>query len=61
MEQVLKTIDELPSDEKQKALSKMLENSANLNPAMRTKLMDEVIKNINQMAPEERDKFLAGL
>ena len=60
MEEMLKTMDQLPDDEKQKLLSKMLENSENLNPAVRAKLMDEMIKNLNQMPPEEREKFLAG-
>jgi mRNA-degrading endonuclease RelE of RelBE toxin-antitoxin system len=60
MEEMLKTMDQLPDDEKQKLLSKMLENSENLNPAVRAKLMDEMIKNLNQMAPEEREKFVAG-
>jgi Mg/Co/Ni transporter MgtE len=61
MEQMLKTLDSLPNDERQKVLAKMLENSDNVNPAMRSKLMDEMIKNINEMPPEEREKFLAGL
>ena len=61
MEQMLKTLDDLPNEERQKVLAKMLENSDNANPAMRNKLMDEMIKNINEMAPEEREKFLAGL
>ena len=61
MEQILKTMDDLPPDEKQKILASMLENSENLNPTMRSKLMDEMVKNINQMPQEEREKFLAGL
>ena len=61
MEQMLKTLDDLPNDEKQKVLAKMLENSENLNPAMKSKLMDEMVKNLNQMSSEDREKFLAGL
>lgn len=61
MEQMLKTLDELPEEEKQKVLAKMLENSEDLNPSIRNKLMDEMVKNINQMPPREREKFLAGL
>ncbi len=58
---MLKTMDELPPEERQKVLAAMLENSEDLNPAMRTKLMDEMVKNMNQMPTEEREKLLAGL
>jgi Mg/Co/Ni transporter MgtE len=61
MEQMVKTIDELPTEDRQKVLAKMLENTDDLNPVIRTKLMDEMIKNIDQMPSEEREKFLAGL
>lgn len=61
MEQMLKTMNELPPEEQQKVLAAMLENSEDLNPAMRSKIMDEMIRNINKMPTEEREKLLAGL
>jgi hypothetical protein len=39
----------------------MLDNSDDLNPEMKTKLMDEMMKNINKLPTREREKFLASL
>ena len=61
MEKILKAVDELPPEERQKAIATMLENSEDLNPAMRAKLVSEMVKNMSQMPTEEREKFLAGL
>jgi len=61
MEDMLKTMDGLSPEERQKALSAMLDNSEDLNPEMKTKLMDEMMKNINKLPTREREKFLASL
>ena len=48
---------DLSADERAKLMQKVLENQ-NLDPTVRAKLMEEMLKNVDDLSAEERQKLL---
>ena len=54
---LLNEMKDLSAEERAKFMEKFLDNP-NLDPSVRAKLMEEMLKNVNDLPPEERQKIL---